>query len=44
VAAFGREMAGHGKTHHAKADERQFLFAHCSSEGIFSRQASEIRR
>src|SRR5882762_1650911 len=34
VAAFGREMASQRKTHHVKADERQFLFAHCSSKGF----------
>jgi hypothetical protein len=33
VAAFGREMSGHGKTHHTEPDECEF--AHCSSAAVF---------
>jgi hypothetical protein len=40
VATACGEMSGHRKAHHAEADERQFLFAHCSSNcGL-----GEIRR
>src|SRR2546430_9330656 len=33
VAAFGHEVSGHGKTHHAEPDECEFT--HCSSVAVF---------